>query len=183
MKRILLYGSLLLATAGSLRAQAYLDDVMLQSFGWDEYNQLRNTAEGGLYEFYYSRAGNLKAHGFDMIWMPPASKSTGGMGYFPTELFNFSSTPFGTETQLRRMLSNMNNRGIAPIADVVANHRSGTTGWTDFTNPIWGCDAIVINDEATAAFDNGTAGITCRPSGAPDTGEGKNRPAWHVEPM
>lgn len=29
------------------------------------------------------------------------------------------------------MLANMNARGLYPIADVVVNHRSGTTGWVD----------------------------------------------------
>lgn len=168
MKKILFCASVMyLCASGPAAAQAFLDDVMLQSFGWDEYNQSRNTSEGGLYEFYYSRAGNLKAHGFDMIWMPPPSKSTGGMGYFPTELYNFSGTVFGTEAQLKKMLTNMNARGINPIADVVANHRSGTAGWTDFTNPFWGCDAIVSNDEAASASYQG-----CKPSGNPDTGEG-----------
>lgn len=168
MKKVLLA----IFTAGglvsALHAQDYLDDVMLQSFGWDEYKQPRNTAEGGLYEFYASRAGNLKAVGFDMIWMPPPSKSTGGVGYFPTELYNFSLTSWGTELQLKKMLNNMNQRGINPIADVVANHRSGTSSWTDFTNPTWGCETIVSNDEA--ATDPNNTG--CRPSGAADTGEG-----------
>lgn len=172
MKKLLLTITALITLSSQVKAQEYLDDIMLQSFGWDEYNQSRNISEGGLYEFYYSRAGNLKAMGFDMIWLPPPSKSTGGVGYFPTELFNFSNTSWGTEAQLTKMLANMNARGINPIADVVANHRSGTTGWTDFTNPTWGCDAIVINDEATAAFDSGTPGVSCRPSGAADTGEG-----------
>lgn len=187
MKKILLTILATVAITG-IKAQsepAYLDDILLQSFGWDEYNQPRNTNEGGLYEFYYSRAGNLKALGFDMIWMPPPSKSTGGVGYFPTELYNFSNTSWGTEAQLRKMLLNMNARGINPIADVVANHRSGTTGWTDFTNPTWGCDAIVSNDEATAAYDSGTAGVTCKPSGAADTGEGfdGSRDMDHTNPV
>lgn len=187
MKKILLTIFATVAITG-IKAQsepAYLDDIMLQSFGWDEYNQPRNINEGGLYEFYYSRAGNLKALGFDMIWMPPPSKSTGGVGYFPTELFNFSNTSWGTEAQLRKMLTNMNVRGIYPIADVVANHRSGTTGWTDFTNPTWGCDAIVINDEATAAYDSGKEGVSCRPSGAADTGDGfdGSRDMDHTNPV
>jgi len=149
------------------KSQEYLDDIMFQSFGWDEYTQTRNTSEGGLYEFYGSRAGNLKALGIDMIWMPPASASTGGVGYFPTEWFNFTQTSWGSEAQLTKMLSNMNSRGINPIADIVVNHRSGTTGWTDFTNPTWGCETICIDDEATNATYTG-----CKPSGALDTGEG-----------
>ena len=162
--KLLIVLTFLLANVG-VRAQDYLDDVMFQSFGWDEYAQNRITSEGGLYEFYNSRAGNLKAQGFDMVWLPPPSASTGGVGYFPTEWFNFSKTSWGTEAQLRKMLTNMNNRGIYPIADVVVNHRSGTTGWVDFTNPTWGCETICSNDDAAFA-----SYVGCKPSGAPDTG-------------
>lgn len=156
-------------TIRGVNAQQYLDDIMFQSFGWDEHQQTRNTSEGGLYEFYNTRAGNLKAMGIDMIWFPPPSVSTGGVGYFPTEWFNFSSTSWGTEAQLRKMLTNMNARGIYPIADIVVNHRSGSTGWTDFTNPTWGCETICRDDEASSA-----SYVGCRPSGANDTGEGFN---------
>lgn len=157
----------LLLSVISVKGQDYLDDIMFQSFGWDEYSQSRHTSEGGFYEYYNSRAGNLKAMGFDMIWLPPPSASTGGVGYFPTEWFNFSQTSWGSEAQLKKMLANMNARGLYPIADVVVNHRSGTTGWTDFTNPTWGCETISSNDEAASA-----SYVGCRPSGAPDTGEG-----------
>jgi glycosidase len=157
----------LLLSVISVKGQDYLDDIMFQSFGWDEYSQSRHISEGGFYEYYNSRAGNLKAMGFDMIWLPPPSASTGGVGYFPTEWFNFSQTSWGSEAQLKKMLANMNARGLYPIADVVVNHRSGTTGWTDFTNPTWGCETISSNDEAASA-----SYVGCRPSGAPDTGEG-----------
>lgn len=156
----------LLLSVISVKGQDYLDDIMFQSFGWDEYSQSRHTSEGGFYEYYNSRAGNLKAMGFDMIWLPPPSASTGGVGYFPTELYNFSQTSWGSEAQLKKMLANMNARGLYPIADVVVNHRSGTTGWTDFTNPTWGCETICSNDDAASA-----SYVGCRPSGAADTGE------------
>ena len=157
----------LLANA-SMKAQDYLDDIMFQSFGWDEFAQTRVSNEGGLYEFYNARTGVLKANGVDMIWLPPPSASTGDVGYFPTEWFNFSKTSWGTEAQLRKMLTNMNSRGVYPIADVVVNHRNGTTGWTDFTNPTWGCETICSNDDAANPANVYTG---CRPSGAADTGE------------
>lgn len=158
----------LLLSVISVKGQDYLDDIMFQSFGWDEYSQSRHTSEGGFYEYYNTRAGNLKAMGFDMIWLPPPSASTGGVGYFPTEWFNFSQTSWGSEAQLKKMLANMNARGLYPIADVVVNHRSGTTGWTDFTNPTWGCETICSNDDAANPANVYTG---CRPSGAADTGE------------
>ena len=162
--KLLIVLAFLLANVG-VKAQDYLDDVMFQSFGWDEYAQSKIISEGSFYEFYNSRAGNLKAVGFDMVWLPPASASTGEVGYFPTEWNNFSKTSWGTEAQLKKMLTNMNNRGIYPIADVVVNHRSGTTGWVDFTNPTWGCETICSDDDAASA-----SYVGCRPSGALDTG-------------
>jgi hypothetical protein len=57
----------------------------------------------------------------------------------------------------------MNSRGVYPIADVVVNHRNGTTGWTDFTNPTWGCETICSNDDAANPANVYTG---CRPSGA-----------------
>ncbi len=167
MKKQILFLVCAWAFSVPLKSQEYLDDIMLQSFGWDEYAQSRVSSEGGLYEFLGSRAGNLKALGFDMVWTPPPSVSTGGVGYFPTQLHNFSQTSWGSEAQMTKMLSNMNSRGIYPIADIVVNHRSGTTGWTDFTNPDWGCETICIDDEASSATYEG-----CRPSGAADTGIG-----------
>ena len=157
----------LLANA-SMKAQDYLDDIMFQSFGWDEFAQTRVSNEGGLYEFYNARTGVLKANGVDMIWLPPPSASTGDVGYFPTEWFNFSQTSWGSEAQLKKMLANMNARGLYPIADVVVNHRSGTKNWTDFTNPTWGCETICSNDDAANPANVYTG---CRPSGAADTGE------------
>ena len=166
MKKILTLIGFVFMFSAEYKAQDYIDDVMLQSFGWDEFQQPRITTDGSFYEFLGSRAGNLKAVGFDMVWLPPASASTGGVGYFPTQLFNFSQTSWGSETQLKKMLTNMNAKGIYPIADVVVNHRSGTTSWTDFTNPTWGCETICSDDEASSG-----SYVGCRPSGAPDTGE------------
>ena len=165
--KLLIMLAFLLANA-SMKAQDYLDDIMFQSFGWDEFAQTRVSNEGGLYEFYNARTGVLKANGVDMIWLPPASASSGGVGYFPTEWFNFSKTSWGTEAQLKKMLANMNARGLYPIADVVVNHRSGTKNWTDFTNPTWGCETICSNDDAANPANVYTG---CRPSGAADTGE------------
>jgi len=46
------------------------------------------------------------------------------------------------------LLEALLRNGIEPVADIVINHRDGTTGWADFINPEWGTDAICNNDEA-----------------------------------
>ncbi len=38
------------------------------------------------------------------------------------------------------------------MADVVVNHRVGTTGWSDFTNPNWTVYSIVNNDECNCGL-------------------------------
>lgn len=143
-----------------------INDIMLQSFGWDEYDQARVAC--GFYNFYNDQATYLSEAGYDMIWFPPPSQSTGGVGYIPTKLFNFSQTSWGTEAELTTMLATYNGLGMYPIADVVVNHRGGTTDWMDFTEPTWDCSAVVSNDEASDPAQNpGT-----KPCGGNDTGEG-----------
>jgi len=54
------------------------------------------------------------------------------------------------------------------MADVVVNHRGGTTNWTDFTNPTWDCHSITSTDEA-ANLATTITGV--RPCGNADTGD------------
>lgn len=157
----------------SLKAQSSdnINDILFQAFGWDIHTQAPVSAEGGLYNYLLNRADGLAAAGFNVVWLPPPSRSTGGMGYIPTQLYDFSQTSFGSEAQLRALLTKFNTAvpRIHPMADIVLNHRGGTTSWTDFTNPDWGCETICYNDDGgytqTAPFTG------CRPTGANDTGE------------
>ncbi|WP_198520241.1 chitobiase/beta-hexosaminidase C-terminal domain-containing protein [Flavobacterium sp. 5] len=144
---------------------------MMQAFGWDVYNQSTVTAEGGLYNYLNNRTSNYAAAGFTVLWMPPPSKSSGGVGYIPTELYDFSQTVYGSESQLTTLLTNLNNSSpkIHPMADVVVNHRGGTTNWTDFTNPTWDCKSITSTDEANTGVITGV-----KPCGTADTGDDFN---------
>jgi alpha-amylase len=47
---------------------------------------------------------------------------------------------------------------VKAIADIVINHRVGTSNWADFTNPTWGSSAVCKGDEwsgATGNYDTG----------------------------
>ena len=161
----------LLSLKMNAQSAANVNDIMLQAFGWDVHTQASVTAEGGLYNFLKNRTSGYAASGFNVIWLPPPSKSTGGVGYIPTELFNFSQTVYGSEIQLKALLTAMNTSSprIHPMADIVVNHRGGTTNWTDFTNPTWDCSSITSTDEANFGTISGI-----RPCGTPDTGEDFN---------
>ena len=152
-------------------AQTFKDDIMLQAFSWDVHNQASVTAEGGLYNFLNNRAGSYAVAGITVLWMPPPSKSSGGVGYIPTELHNFSQTVYGTESQLTTLLTNLNSSSpkIHAMADVVVNHRGGSTNWTDFTNPTWDCKSITSTDEANTGVITGV-----KPCGTADTGDDFN---------
>ena len=85
------------------QSAANVNDIMLQAFGWDVHTQSSVSSEGGLYNYLKNRTPSYAAAGFNVIWLPPPSKSTGGVGYIPTELFNFSQTSYGSEAQLRAL--------------------------------------------------------------------------------
>ena len=180
MKKISLFFCVILfVTLFSQKTHAadhvYLDDIMFQAFGWDE--QGKHSAEGNYYKFLQSKVSELKAAGFDMIWMPPASKSTGGVGYYPTELYNFNSD-WGTSTDLTTTTAAIKAAGMHPIADVVVNHRSGTTNWSTFTNPDWGTTlttdngTICSNDEVNTSWvsSRGPMGTGAADEGQSDSG-------------
>ncbi|MNX59390.1 Glucan 1,4-alpha-maltotetraohydrolase precursor [compost metagenome] len=105
-RNILLLGMFIyFAFSSSATAQTFKDDIMLQAFGWDVHTQSSVSSEGGLYNYLNARASSYATAGFTVLWMPPPSKSTGGVGYIPTELFNFTQTVYGSEAQLTTLLT------------------------------------------------------------------------------
>lgn len=139
--------------------------VMLQGFYWDSFTDTKWTN-------LESQADELSKY-FKLIWIPNAGKAASqGMGYDPVYWFTNFNTRFGNEAQLRSMIATYKAKGTGIIADVVINHRSGVTNWTDFPSEVWngqtwhiGTDGICCNDEV--AYASGQA----KPTGNYDTGE------------
>jgi len=142
--------------------------VMLQAFYWDSYNETNWTALA-------SQADEIAAF-FDLVWLPPSGNSLGSaqypnMGYHPVYYFDQNSS-FGTQEQLKRLISSLKLKGCGAIADIVINHRNGVSDWTDFpvetyknVTYAWGPEAICSGDEVTWASGQPM------PLGAPDTGD------------
>lgn len=97
--------------------------------------------------------------GITHVWFPPPSDSTGGAGYLPRQL-NILESSYGSRNDLVNVLNAFKAKGIKAVADIVINHRVGTTDWADFTNPDWSLYAVVSNDECDCGKGN------------PDTGDG-----------
>lgn len=149
------------------QAPAQATDVMLQAFYWDSYSQSRWTV-------LQSQASELSAS-FDMLWLPPSgdanSPYSSTMGYTDVYWFRQNSS-FGSETELKNLITTLKNSGTRCIADIVINHRNGVTNWTDFPvetyngitytpNLYWICS----NDEVA-----GQAG-QAKPLGGTDEGD------------
>lgn len=107
---------------------ANYDGVMLQGFYWDSYSDTQWTN-------LTSQADELSKY-FNLIWVPQSgwcNSTTDNMGYYPIYWFDQNSA-FGTEKELRTMISTFKAKGTDIIADVVVNHKNGVSNWCDFAN-------------------------------------------------
>ena len=155
--------------------------VMLQGFtwnsaprgtGWNKENP--SPYWGNWYGIMKKNAASIKDT-FEYVWFNPPSicDSASSEGYAPTELNNLNSY-YGTADDLKEVI-----QAIQPakaIADIVVNHRAGSTCWGDFTNPDWGVvkgekyPAICSDDEGFNATSGDKDHMVGKPSGAADTG-------------
>ena len=155
--------------------------VMLQGFtwnsaprgtGWNKENP--SPYWGNWYGIMKKNAASIKDT-FEYVWFNPPSicDSSSSEGYAPTELNDLNSY-YGTAAELKEVI-----QAIQPakaIADIVVNHRAGSTCWGDFTNPDWGVvkgvkyPAICSDDEGFNASSGDKDHMVGKPSGAADTG-------------
>ncbi len=117
--------------------------VMLQGFHWNSWN-----TGGGWYANLQGKAADMKDLGVTHVWFPPPSDAASNEGYLPRQL-NLLTSKYGDEAALTGAISALTSQGIKSIADIVVNHRVGSTNWADFTNPTWSCYAVTSNDEWT----------------------------------
>ena len=107
--------------------------VMLQGFNWESASRSNSSTLGKWYSTMQGKASEIK-NTFEYVWFPPPSLSASTEGYLPTQLNNFNSS-YGTEAELKKVITSISP--AKAIADIVINHRCGTSDWGDFTNPSW----------------------------------------------
>lgn len=148
----------------SLNSQGWASDysgVMLQGFSWDSYNESQ-------WKVLEKQADDLKDY-IDLVWLPQSGKcmeTTQVMGYMPYYYFNQNSS-FGTEAELRSLITKFKAAGIGAIADVVVNHRN-TDGWFTFpaetykgvTYQMQSTDICKNDDEGKTATQAATDGVS-----------------------
>ena len=104
-------------------------DVMLQGFYWDS-NQDNKGHGNTRWTTLQAQATEIAAY-FDLVWLPPSAKSSGGVGYLPKQ-YNNQNSDWGKRSDLETLIKTLHDGGTKVIADIVINHIDGKDGWCSF---------------------------------------------------
>ena len=174
MKR-LFTSLIILLTTLPLVAQGWpsqYQGVMLQGFYWDSFSQSQ--------WIKLERQADELSQYFSLVWIPQSANCGGtSMGY--DDLYWFPGhydSSFGSEAELRSLISTFKAKGIGTIADVVVNHRKETSNWVEFPIETYKGVTYQLKSTDVCADDDGgktktwatTNGYTL--SSNNDTGEG-----------
>ena len=173
MKKI--FTSLLLFVASlTLSAQGWpanYDGVMLQGFYWDSYSDSK-------WSQLTSQAEELSQY-FKLIWVPNSGKTdayysskSNTMGYDPCFWLDHESC-WGTEAQLKEMITTFKDKGTGIIEDVVINHKNGRGSWVHFPDETKGSYSVTWDNTNSSGIcktdECNQKGYTT--TGADDTGD------------
>ena len=142
-----------LALATPAEQQGGSTAILLQGFHWNS----SSYSNPNWYNTLKGNAADIKSMGFTHVWFPPPSDSGAVQGYMPRQL-NVLNSSYGSSTDLSNAVSAFTSIGVRAVVDVVVNHRVGSTGWSDFTNPTWSLYTIVNNDECNCGLGNADTG-------------------------
>lgn len=119
---------LLVLLISVLFANSYAQQILMQGWYWD---YPKTTTGQSWADTLRLKAASLKQAGITHIWTPPyfpASFGAGSNGYDPKDLFiGNTTTGVGTRAALNAMMAEFAAQGIAPVADMIYNHRDGGT--------------------------------------------------------
>ena len=158
------------ATASAQGWPEHYEGVMLQGFYWDSFNESQWT--------YLEKKSDEISEYFSLVWLPQSGNCGGlSMGYNPLYYYDQNSS-FGTEQELRSLITTFKAKGVGTIADVVVNHRATLTNWVDFPKETYnGVTYQMLPTDIVADDDNGKTKTWAEANGYKlsynkDTGEG-----------
>lgn len=153
--------------SGSVPAQ--YPGVMLQAFYWDSYE---DKGHGRTKWIDLKNQAAEMGQWFDLVWLPPCSRSTGGTGYLPVNYSNLDSD-WGTKTNLLAVISTLHANGCRVVADIVVNHVAGTNGWCTLSSLNFGTYGQFSPDMSwICSSDEAFTGGHCTGAGGADDGYG-----------
>lgn len=94
-------------------------EILLQGFNWESHKH-------DWWDNLEKKAPDLAKFGFTSIWLPPSTQAVSPEGYLPQNLYSLNSC-YGSEKKLKALLQKLCQHKIRSMADIVINHRVGTT--------------------------------------------------------
>lgn len=146
-------------------------DVLLQAFYWNSYQDQGYGRTKWIDHLNAKNNTSAEEIGqwFDLIWLPPMSKATGGTGYIPSKYSDLNSD-WGTKAKLEQLIETFRKNGARVVADIVINHGAAWSGWCDFAQlnfgsygtfkpePSWICNTDEMNTQAPGACRGSATG-------------------------
>ena len=123
--------------SGAVPAQC--PDVMLQAFYYESTTDKGYGRTKWVDHLNGNNGSSAEEIGqwFDLVWLPPMSKSEGGMGYHPTN-YGVLNGDWGTDIKLKQLITTLHQNGARVVADIVINHAGAQEGWCDFKSYTFG---------------------------------------------
>ncbi|BAT82789.1 hypothetical protein VIGAN_03285200 [Vigna angularis var. angularis] len=94
------------------------NELIFQRFNWKSHDQHQK-----LWNFLGTKIPEIAKSGFSSVWLPDSFSPE---GYTPQNLYSLN-TRYGSEDELRTLLHKMKQYEVRSMADIVINHRCGTT--------------------------------------------------------
>lgn len=120
--------------------------VLLQGFHWRASSVRGEHGKPRWYGIVSENAQRIADSGFSLVWFPPPSDSLSDEGYLPRRLESLDSA-YGSESELRTAIRDLDDRQIGAIADIVINHRVGSDDDATFTRPSWPTNEAISSDD------------------------------------
>jgi len=129
--------------------------ILFQAFDWNSHHT------PNWYLAVQGMLPELRSAGVNMVWLPPPSDSVDHHGYLPRKWYKLDSH-YGSASMLQDLVMAMNEQDIAPVLDLVVNHRCAASQdsqgrWLGFSEPDWGGWAVCRNSPAVP----GGSGSNC----------------------
>ena len=105
-------------------------DVMIQAYYWAHVDNTSTpwTPYGGIqWTDLNTQAAELGQY-FDLVWLAPSAATADYTGFLPTNYSNQNNV-WGTESELKSLISNLHGAGAKVVADIVINHSNAIEGF------------------------------------------------------